>query len=90
MIDITPKIILVGKPNVGKSTLFNTIIGRKEAIVGEEVGLTRDYQEIKSKINNFNFLLFDTAGIRLENEGISLYSYKYTQKKIEEADLIFF
>ena len=51
-----PSIIIVGKPNVGKSTLFNTLLKSKEAIVGEEYGLTRDYQKLICKIDEIKFL----------------------------------
>ena len=90
MSNIFPEIILVGKPNVGKSTLFNTIIGRREAIVGEEHGLTRDFQEIKVKIENNIFKFLDTAGIGLKNETLNKLAYSHTINKVENSDLIFF
>ena len=90
MTKVFPEIILVGKPNVGKSTLFNTLIGRREAIVGEEHGLTRDFQEIKFSIDSKNFKLLDTAGIGLKKEKLNGISYKHTLEKIDAADLIFF
>ena len=90
MINTIPKVILVGKPNVGKSTLFNTIIGKKEAIVGTQEGLTRDFQEIKYKTGNSQLVLVDTAGLRIDNKKINKLSYQYTLEKIKESDLIFF
>ena len=85
-----PRIILVGKPNVGKSTLFNTIIGRKEAIVGEEIGLTRDFQEIRYKIDKGEVILSDTAGLTIKNEKEGGLYQKNTLLKLQLADLIFF
>ena len=86
-----PKVIFIGKPNVGKSTLFNTIIGRKEAIVGEEVGLTRDFQDIRHFIGNIQVFLSDTAGISIkDNKKLTQMSRVNTLKKIELSDLIFF
>ena len=85
-----PEIVLVGKPNVGKSTLFNMIIGRKEAIVGEEKGLTRDFQEIKFSIENNYFKILDTAGIGLNDDKLNQLTSKNTLRKIEICDLIFF
>ena len=79
----------MGKPNVGKSTLFNTIIGRREAIVGEEHGLTRDFQEIEVKIENNIFKFLDTAGIGLKNETLNKLAYSHTINKVENSDLIF-
>ena len=85
-----PKVILIGKPNVGKSSLFNTIIGRKEAIVGDEVGLTRDYQEVKYTIDNSQITISDTAGISFNNKSFNKLSYNNTLEKIKISDLIFF
>ena len=80
----------MGKPNVGKSTLFNTMIGRREAIVGEEHGLTRDFQEIEVKIEGNIFKFLDTAGIGLKNETLNKLAYSNTINKVENSDLIFF
>ena len=85
-----PRIILVGKPNVGKSTLFNTIIGRKEAIVGEEIGLTRDFQEIRYKIDKGEVILSDTAGLTIKNEKEGGLYQRNTLLKLQLADLILF
>ena len=54
--------MIVGRSNVGKSTLFNRLLGRKEAITGEEYGLTRDYQSGRCILNDIEFYLTDTAG----------------------------
>ena len=79
----------MGKPNVGKSTLFNTIIGR-EAIVGEEHGLSRDFIEIEVIIEYNIFKFLDTAGIGLKNETLNKLAYSNTINKVENSDLIFF
>ena len=65
------------------------MIARKEAIVGEEHGLTRDFQEIKFNIESNSFKLLDTAGIGLKNEKLNDLAYSHTLKKVEGADLIF-
>lgn len=56
-------ILIIGRPNVGKSTLFNRLAGKKLAIVGNEVGVTRDIREQDTKIASEIFRIFDTAGI---------------------------
>ena len=56
-------IIIIGRPNVGKSTLFNRLVGKRIAIVGNEEGVTRDTRVFETKIKSSNFQIFDTAGI---------------------------
>ncbi len=72
---IKPKVVLYGKPNSGKSTFFNRILKRDRAIVSEIEGTTRDYISENLYINDINFEIIDTAGIRetdnlIESKGI--------------------
>ena len=90
MNDYIPKIILIGKPNVGKSTLFNTILGKKEAIVGEQVGLTRDYQDIICKIKDIKIQLIDTAGITVAKNKYSELQLKQIKTQVQKSDIILF
>jgi tRNA modification GTPase len=82
--------VIVGKPNAGKSTLLNALLGKERAIVSDIAGTTRDYIEESFVIDGILFKLIDTAGLRatydqLESEGI-----KRSYEKIEEADLILY
>ena len=54
---------IIGRPNVGKSTLFNRLIGKRLALVANEPGITRDYRTEKLNIKNTSYKLIDTAGI---------------------------
>lgn len=66
-----PKILIVGEPNSGKSSLLNLLLGAERSLVSDTPGTTRDYIEAKVKIQNQNFTFVDTAGIRgLEGEEI--------------------
>ena len=56
------KIVILGRPNVGKSTLFNKLVRKKIAIVDDVSGVTRDNREGILKINGNDFIIFDTAG----------------------------
>ena len=55
---------IVGRPNVGKSTFFNCLLGRTRAIVGDFAGVTRDYKEEFLDLRNFQIQLVDTAGLK--------------------------
>tara|TARA_B100000686_G_scaffold72987_1_gene78711 strand:- start:3273 stop:4610 length:1338 start_codon:yes stop_codon:yes gene_type:complete len=57
-----PKIVIFGRPNVGKSTLFNRLIKRKAAIVADVPGVTRDNKSLRANMGDLEFLLYDTAG----------------------------
>ncbi len=83
------RVIIVGAPNVGKSTLFNAILGQDRAIVTSRPGTTRDAIESALQISNYSIFLVDTAGIRetkklIEGEGI-----KKTNLEIRNADVIY-
>ena len=83
------RVIIVGAPNVGKSTLFNALLGQDRAIVTNQPGTTRDAIESALQISNYSIFLVDTAGIRetkklIEGEGI-----KKTNLEIRNADLIY-
>jgi tRNA modification GTPase len=81
-------VVIAGKPNVGKSSLLNALLGEKRAIVTPLPGTTRDFIEESININGFEIKLTDTAGLRdaaniIEEEGIAL-----VREKLATADLI--
>lgn len=83
-----PIVAIVGRPNVGKSTLFNRILGQRQAIVDELPGLTRDRHYAEANWNGRTFLLVDTGGIDpMSAEPIQRQIVKQTDYAIEEADL---
>ena len=83
-------IAIVGRSNVGKSTLFNRLLGRKEAITGEEYGLTRDYQYGKCILNDIEFYLIDTAGYNSKKSELSKKINHTIEEQVIKADIIFF
>jgi len=84
-------IALVGKPNVGKSTLFNRLVGRRQAIVVPVAGLTRDRNIAQVERRGYRYLLMDTGGFEPEvKEGIRAKMKEQSQLAVEEADIILF
>ena len=82
--------MIVGRSNVGKSTLYNRLLGRREAITGEEYGLTRDYQAGRCILNDIEFNLIDTAGYNLKKSELSKKINYIIKEQVMKADIIFF
>ncbi len=82
------KVALVGKPNVGKSSLLNAILGEDRAIVTDIAGTTRDVVEGHANIDGVVLHLFDTAGIRDSNDKIESIGIERSKKTIKEADIV--
>lgn len=90
--DDTLRIALIGRPNVGKSHLFNTLVGKQQALVANIAGTTRDVNRTTVRYNNRSIEILDTAGIRRQGKqevGIEKFSVLRTLQAIEEADICF-
>lgn len=86
-----PLVAIVGRPNVGKSTLFNKLIGQRLSIVEDTPGVTRDRIYSKCEWLNHNFMLVDTGGIEPKTDDIILSQMRtQAQIAIEKADVIIF
>jgi len=86
------RVALIGRPNVGKSNLFNTLAGKQQAIVANIAGTTRDVNRISVKYKGRDIELLDTAGVRRQGkqeQGIEKFSVLRTMQAIEEADICF-
>jgi GTPase len=85
------KIAVVGRPNVGKSTLFNRLAGRKLAIVDDTPGVTRDRREASGRLGDLDLILIDTAGFETAaDESLEARMRLQTEAGIEESDLCLF
>lgn len=90
-INRVPIVAIVGRPNVGKSTLFNRIIGRQDAIVDASPGVTRDRHYELAEWNGHEFILIDTGGyIPKSHDKIDIAVREQAQLAMEEADVILF
>jgi len=85
-----PVIALVGRPNVGKSTLFNRLTKSRDALVANLPGLTRDRQYGQAKLKGQPFIVVDTGGIAGDEEGIDDLMAKQSLQAVEEADIVLF
>jgi GTP-binding protein len=88
---MTFTVAIVGRPNVGKSTLFNRLVGRRVALVDDRPGVTRDRREGEASLGDLSFTVIDTAG--LEDSGPETLSGRMraqTETAIAQADAIFF
>ena len=83
-------IALVGRPNVGKSTLFNYLTRSREALVADYPGLTRDRQYGRVKRGHRDCLVVDTGGIVDDKYGIDSFARKQVEIALKEADVVFF
>jgi GTP-binding protein len=85
-----PVVALVGRPNVGKSTLFNRLTRSRNALVADYPGLTRDRQYGQAEVEEHPFIVIDTGGINGDEEGIDLLMAEQSLTAIEEADAVLF
>ena len=83
------KTCIVGKPNVGKSSLLNMLLDEDKAIVSNIAGTTRDMVEGTFNLGNITLHLIDTAGIHESNDLVENIGIKKSEKALEEADLVF-
>ena len=85
-----PVVALVGRPNVGKSTLFNRLTNTRDALVADYPGLTRDRKYGQAKFDRRQFIVVDTGGITGDEEGIDAEMAQQSLLAIEEADVVMF
>jgi len=86
-----PRVAIVGRPNVGKSTLFNRLVGRRHAIVDDTPGVTRDVREAPAQLGDLAFTLLDTAGWETAGgEVLEARMRRFTERAIEGADAVLF
>ena len=87
---MVPVIALVGRPNVGKSTLFNRLTKTRDALVANLPGLTRDRKYGDAQVGDRHFIVIDTGGITGEEEGIDAAMAEQSMQAVDEADAVFF
>ena len=85
-----PVLAVVGRPNVGKSTLVNRMIGRREAVTEDVPGVTRDRVTYEAEWNGRRFVLIDTGGWDLKARGIAAAIAKQAERAVNDADAVLF
>ncbi len=86
------KIAIIGRPNVGKSTLFNKLVGRAFAITDDTPGVTRDRKEARAKLGPIEFMAIDTAGLenQITDKSLEKRMMEQTEAAVADADLCLF
>ncbi len=88
--NMLPVVALVGRPNVGKSTLFNRLTRSRDALVADYPGLTRDRQYGKAEVEEHPFIVIDTGGIEGDEKGIDALMAEQSLIAIDESDAVLF
>ena len=83
-------VAIVGRPNVGKSTLFNRLAGKRLALVDDQPGLTRDRRDAETMLGSCAVTLIDTAGLEPGDKGLTSRMRQQTEAAIAQADLVLF
>ncbi len=84
-------VAIIGRPNVGKSTLFNRLVGRRLALVDDQPGVTRDLREGEAKLGDLTFTVIDTAGLEeVTNDSLPGRMRRLTERAVDRADLCLF
>ncbi len=87
---MVPVVALVGRPNVGKSTLFNRLTRTRDALVADFPGLTRDRKYGRAEVEGREFICIDTGGIDGTEDGVETRMAEQSLLAIEEADVVLF
>ena len=88
---MSARVAIIGRPNVGKSTLFNRLVGRKLALVDDEPGVTRDRREGDARLADLAFTIVDTAGLEESDpETLAGRMRAQTEAALEDCDAILF
>ena len=86
---VTPMVVVAGRPNVGKSSLVNRIVGSRAAVVEEEKGVTRDRKELSAEWNGVPFSIMDTGGWLAAGDALEAKVSDQAERALAEADVIF-
>ncbi|MDY0231492.1 MAG: GTPase, partial [Candidatus Saccharicenans sp.] len=86
-----PEVVIIGYPNVGKSTLFNRIIGQRKALIHSLPGMTRDLITGVARVNNREFLMVDTGGLAIDQaDQVSLRIIEKAREATHSAEILVF